>query len=181
MKQNWLKELIGEAYTEQIDQEVTKHLEHSFVSRKDFDTVTQEKQQLYQKLKDFDKASVEVERLLEENKEFQNQIALLQSENQSIQKNAAIDLALTQAKGRNLRAIKALIDMDKVTLNEDGVLKGLDLEAIHQSAPYLFDTVEKTTRGTGFQSGSKGSKVDINKMNYSELTAYLAANPNTTV
>lgn len=74
--------------------------------------------------------------------------------NQTMQKEHAIDLELMKAKGRNLKAIKALIDMDNVTLTEDGALSGLDLEGLQKESPYLFDTEQRSVSGTG--EGGRG-------------------------
>ncbi len=61
----------------------------------------------------------------------------------AVKKDAAVDAAIIQAKGRNPKAIKALLDMNKISLKEDGTLEGLDLEGLRKSDGYLFD-VEKT-------------------------------------
>lgn len=58
----------------------------------------------------------------------------------AVKKDAAVDAAIMQAKGRNPKAIKALLDMDKISLKEDGTLEGLDLEGLRKSDEYLFDT-----------------------------------------
>lgn len=56
-------------------------------------------------------------------------------------KNAAIELALTNAKALNLKATKALLNADELELGDDGV-KGLDeqLSAIKEANPFLFET-----------------------------------------
>ncbi len=70
-------------------------------------------------------------------------------------KNNAVDMAILQAGGRNAKAVKALLDMEKVTLKEDGTLDGLDLDALKKSDGYLFS--EETTKivGTGAQAGTQ--------------------------
>ena len=72
-------------------------------------------------------------------------------------KNSAVDMAILKAGGRNAKAVKALLDMEKVTLKEDGTLDGLDLDALKKSDGYLFS--EETTRiiGTGAQAGTQGT------------------------
>ncbi|MDN6008703.1 MAG: phage scaffolding protein [Lactobacillus sp.] len=58
-----------------------------------------------------------------------------------IKKSSAIDLALTQAGAKNIKAAKALLDGESLELAEDG-LKGLDdqLAALKESDGYLFDS-----------------------------------------
>ena len=55
--------------------------------------------------------------------------------------NGALNTALTGAKVRNPKAIKGLLDMDKVKLTDDGKLEGVDdqLAALKKSDGYLFD------------------------------------------
>lgn len=72
-------------------------------------------------------------------------------------KNNAVDMAILKAGGRNAKAVKALLDMEKVTLKEDGTLEGLDLDALKKSDSYLFS--EETTKivGTDAQAGTQGA------------------------
>ncbi|MBP3037978.1 phage scaffolding protein [Bacillaceae bacterium Marseille-Q3522] len=63
-----------------------------------------------------------------------------------IQLNSAIEIALTGAKARNIKAVRALLDSEKITL-KDGELEGLDeqLKAVKEENPYLFGTDKKQT------------------------------------
>lgn len=64
--------------------------------------------------------------------------------------DAALDSAILGAKGRNPKAIKALLDPSKLKLKDDGTVEGLDLAALQKSDPYLF-TIEKTDpKGSGY-------------------------------
>jgi len=58
-------------------------------------------------------------------------------------KNSAIELALTNAKARNIKATKALLDTEALELGDDGV-KGLDdqLKKLQEENPFLFDSEE---------------------------------------
>lgn len=73
-------------------------------------------------------------------------------------------MAILQAKGKNPKAIKALLDMDKITLKDDGTLDGFDLEALKKSDGYLFDTETVKTVGTG--TPKQGMQGDINGDNF---------------
>ena len=63
-------------------------------------------------------------------------------------------MALTGAKGKNPKAIKALLDMDKIKLDEEG-LKGLEdqLASLKTNESYLFETETKIEQPSmqGFQ------------------------------
>ena len=62
--------------------------------------------------------------------------------------DVAWDKALTEAKTRNKKALRALIDADKVKLNESGELDGFkeQLEALRKSDSYLFEEEQKATK-----------------------------------
>lgn len=85
------------------------------------------------------------------NEELSNQLSELQEKyNQAktdseskiadIKKASAVELALTQAGARNIKAARALLDSEKLELTEDG-LKGLDeqLTSLKESDGYLFE------------------------------------------
>lgn len=60
------------------------------------------------------------------------------------ERNAAISTAISNAKGKNQKAILALIDSDKITY-KDGKLDGLEdqLKELQKSDAYIFDAPEK--------------------------------------
>ncbi|HCJ4349404.1 TPA: phage scaffolding protein [Listeria innocua] len=71
-------------------------------------------------------------------------------------KGAALDLALANAKARNPKAVKALLDNDKLELTDEG-LKGLDeqLGALQESDAYLFAQESETIPKFGFSGNPK--------------------------
>ena len=100
----------------------------------------------------------------------------------------AVDTALTAAGAKNSKAVKALLDMSKVKLGEDGKLSGWDeqISAVQKSDSYLFNAKQPANKGIkgfkGFNPGKSddvkpGTKVDMSKMSLEELTAYIEANP----
>ena len=60
------------------------------------------------------------------------------------EKNTAINQAISNAKGKNAKAILALVDNDKITY-KDGKLDGLEdqLKELQKSNAYLFDAPAK--------------------------------------
>lgn len=72
----------------------------------------------------------------------------------SLKKEHAIDVALMNAKARNVKTVKTLLDLDNITL-EDDQLKGIDeaLDAVKESDPYLFATEEASKPKAWSQGG----------------------------
>lgn len=104
------------------------------------------------------------------------------AEIQTLKINNAVDNALIGAKALNIKAVKALLNLEKAELDESGSVKGLaDQIKVLQTAEdskFLFGS--STMKGakvgeSGNDDGAKG--VDTSKMTYSELAAYAAAHP----
>jgi myosin heavy subunit len=104
------------------------------------------------------------------------------AEIQTLKINNAVDNALTGAKALNVKAVKALLDLEGAELDEDGSVKGLaeqikNLQTAEDSK-FLFgsSTMKGAKPGeSGNDDGDKG--VDTSKMTYSELAAYLVEHP----
>ncbi|HCT64276.1 MAG TPA: hypothetical protein DIC60_03235 [Lachnospiraceae bacterium] len=174
MKHEWLKEILGEGYTEEVDKKVAEKIGELFVSRADFNEVNETKKNLDAQIKSKDKDNGDLNKTSGGNEELQRKYDELQEKytsetevlNKKIsdsQKESAIDLAIFKAKGKNPKAIKALLDMEKITLKADGSLEGLDLESLKKSDGYLFDIETKKGVGTGFTKGTtEGTGKDVN-------------------
>ncbi len=93
-----------------------------------------------------------------------------------------LSAALTGAKAKNTKAVKALLDMDGLKFNDnDGKIVGLDeqLAQIKADNDYLFESDEPApefVKGTNGGSGSVGGKKP-SEMTYTELCDYMAQNP----
>ncbi|HHQ0032483.1 TPA: phage scaffolding protein [Listeria monocytogenes] len=95
-------------------------------------------------------------------------------------KGAAVDLALANAKARNPKAVKALLDNDKLELTDEG-LKGLDeqLGALQESDAYLFAQESEAVPKFGFSgnptapAGFSGSLKENLKSDSFNLTKFL--------
>jgi hypothetical protein len=102
------------------------------------------------------------------------------AEIQTLKINNAVDTALIGAKALNAKAVKALLNLDKAELGEDGTVKGLaeQITALQKSDSYLFGSSTMKGAKTGESGNEDGGKgVDTSKMTYSELAAYAAAHP----
>ena len=75
-------------------------------------------------------------------------------------KQAAVERAILEANGRNVKAILALVDMERVKF--DGKeLRGLDLDEIRAEAPYLFLEKEEKRTGTGLKTTQRKKEQEI--------------------
>lgn len=131
---------------------------------------------------DIDSLKKQIETLQNDNKEKDEAHA---NEIKQIKIDNAVASAITNAKGKNLTAIKALLNLENAELLEDGTVKGLSeqIEALTKAedSKFMFDTETKKTM-KGVNPGESGNddgdkKVDFSKMTYSEITAYLKENP----
>ena len=100
--------------------------------------------------------------------------------------DAALELALTNAKAKLPKAVKALldIDMEKVEINEDGSIVGLSdqIKKLQESedTKFLFDEDKPSSlQGAKPAEGKDGlpDSPDTSKMTYSELAKYMAEHP----
>lgn len=76
--------------------------------------------------------------------DYEKQIEELNSQRQADKLNSYIDLGLTSANVRNLKAVKALLDMDSIKADDKGEYTGLteQLDALKESDGYLFNGTE---------------------------------------
>ena len=183
-----------------IDEEIAKKCEAAsqeelkgFIPKARFDEVNNEKKKLEGDLRDRDGQLETLKSSVGDNEELKKQIETLQADNKAkdethaaeikqLKIDAAIETVLIGAKAKNNTAVKALLkDLDKAEFDEDGTIKGLaeQIEGLKKSDPYLFDDVKKIQmRGAKpGESGNENPNIDISKMTYSELAAYMASNP----
>lgn len=98
--------------------------------------------ELRKSVKDNETLSADFKALQEK---YKNDRADLEKQVAQVKLTSALDLGLSGAKVRNAKAIKGLLNMDAIKLDDAGQLTGLDdqLKAIRKSDPYLFDGGEK--------------------------------------
>lgn len=136
-----------------------------------------------------------------DNADLKKQIEDLQTENAKVRQDHeselnrlkidfAVEKALTGAKAKNIKAVKALLELEDAKFDKDGNVKGLaeQIEKLTSGddTKFLFEAQKQTKQQNfkGFQPGAsgeqkpgEGEKVDFSKMSYDELTAYMEANP----
>lgn len=196
---DWLKEILGDNYSEEIDKKVSAKIGENFVSRADFnekntalknanDTIKQRDEQL-EKLKN---EAGDVESL-------RSKITELQTANADAKKahdkdmlqlrvDTNVDAVLKEAGCKNHIAAKALMAdfLSKIEkIEDDGSVKGLKDEVSRhvkdESSSFLFDT-KKSAEFVGVKPGASGNKGDAtdkntSDMTYDELCEFLANNP----
>ena len=104
------------------------------------------------------------------------------AEIQTMKINNAVDTALIGAKALNVKAVKALLNLEGAELTEDGSVKGLadQIKALQnaEDSKFLFGSSTMKGAKTGESGNDDGDKgVDTSKMTYSELAAYMAEHP----
>lgn len=190
------EDLIAMGLTEDQAKKVMDSLDGNFVTKARFNEVNEENKTLKQSVADRDKQLEDLKKSSGDNAELKKQIETLQQQNADQKKahdaemaqlklDNAIDAALTAAGAKNIKAVRAMIDTSKMKLGEDGTVEGLSdaIKAVQKSDSYMFNTVQqKQQTFKGFQPGASGevkpgTEVGTSKMTYSELAAYMAANP----
>lgn len=194
---DWLKTILGDAYTDDIDKKVSAEIGKNFVAKADFNAVNAEKKTLTDTVKARDEQLQVLQASTGDAEALKAEIAKLQADNKAaaethaaeilrIKVDAAVDTALVNSKAKNVKAVKALLDLDKAELADDGTVKGLAEQIQKLTAGpdtgFLFDTsngkpnFKGVKPGEGSNDPAPGNK-ETKDMSYDELCAYLAENP----
>ena len=190
MALEWLKTILGDKYTPEIDTAVSQEIGKGFVSRTDFNATSG-------KLKE---AEAQVTQLTESVKTRDSQLEELKKsagaseELATVKLMAAVDAELTAAGAKNVTAVRAVLaDFLKDAKIVDGKVTSKDstgtvtlaakVEALKKDAStdFLFGAAPKYNGWKPGEGGDGGGKPAGGKkpseMSYSELADYLAANP----
>lgn len=171
-----LKELLGEELYSQVTEKLgDKKImvdDGNFIPKSRFDQVNQAKKELEVQLKDRDTQLAELSKNNKDNENLLNQIKDLQALNKQtttdyenkinqIQFDYALDGALTNAKSKNNKALKALLDMNSIKYQE-GKFEGLQeqIEALQKDASYLFDLNTAPTNTGGLGSFGRNNQIE---------------------
>lgn len=166
-----------------------------YVEKSKHDEVVEENKTLKTSVSDRDKQLETLKAAAGDNGELKKQIEDMKKQNADQEKahkaelaqlrlDNAIDAALVASGAKNSKAVKALLDVSKVKLEEDGKLTGWDeqIKAVQKSDAYLFTEKQARPQLKGFHPGASsdtepGAQVDMSKMTYDELAAYIESNP----
>ncbi len=162
---DWLKELLKKAgipedKLDSVIAEVNKTLPLYFVPKDKYNEVAEAKKKLEADIAERDNQLEQLKAAAGASEELKKQIETLQAENKKaseewqakmaqMQLDFAIEKALAAAKAKNPKAVKALLDLEKVKLDGDKLL-GLDdqLKELQKSDAYLFGESGKVGSGT---------------------------------
>lgn len=159
MALEWLKTILDDGYTEDIESKIAQEIGKGFVSKADFNAVKTQQKKLEDDLKTRDTQLEELKKATGTAEELTAQIAALQEQNRKdkqaheaevarIRLDAAVDKALTESGARNNIAVKALLAafLKDAKVGEDGSVKGLAAEietlAKGESTSFLFDNTK---------------------------------------
>ena len=162
------EELLALGLTEEQVKKVLESLDGNIVAKTKLNEVSEENKALKKSVSDRDKQLEDLKKSSGDNAALQQQISDLQKQNAEQQKSHegelaqlkldnAIEIALSGAKAKSGKAVKAMLDLSKVKMGEDGKLSGFDeqIEALKKSDGYLFDVQGQAQQSfTGFQPGA---------------------------
>ena len=151
---DWLQEILGDAYSNDMERKISDEIGKGFVSRADFNAVNERKKRLEEQLRESDKQLKMLKQM--DAQGLQEKIHTLQQENeitkQEYEKRIseltfedAVSSALSDVNSENDKAVQVLLDMDALKPTESGEIIGLkeQLDALCKNAPYLFASDKK--------------------------------------
>ena len=188
------EDLIAMGLTEEQAKKVMDSLDGNFVTKARFNEINEENKTLKKSVSDRDKQLEDLKKSSGDNAALQQQISDLQKQNSDQQKahdeelaklklDNAVEIALSGAKAKNGKAVKAMLDMSKVKMGEDGKLSGFDeqIEALKKSDSYMFDVEQQTQQQqqfTGFQPGASSTVPNSTAAGYEARLADARKNNN---
>lgn len=158
----WLKELLKNAGVENVDDleaKIAKELPKYFKPAKEFNEINEElklvkgekktleedKKKIEGEYENFKKGSISQEDYEAKKKEIETNS---KAEIEKVKLESKIDLAINNAKAKNVKSVKANLDLEKIKLDGEKLL-GFDdqIEALKKSDAYLFEIDNKIDKG----------------------------------
>ncbi len=167
----WLKPILGEAYTEELDSKIAAEIGKAFVARADFNELSTTKKKLEADVKARDKQLEDLSKAQGATDELKAEISKLQAENKQakeqheaelarIRMDNAVEAALTAAGAKNVTAAKALLAdfLKDAKTADDGTVKGLtaEIEALAKADGTAFMFEVTGTQQPGFKGMTPG-------------------------
>lgn len=170
---DWLKLILGETYTEEIDSKIAAEIGKNFVARADFNTVSTAKKNLEDTIKVRDEQLENLKGSESNVENLKNTITELQKQNKldkekyeadilKIRTDNAVEAALAAAGAKNVTAAKALLTkfLGDAEMADDGTVKGLDAEikalVEGEATSFMFEAV-KDNQQTNFKGMTPGN------------------------
>jgi len=169
-----------------------------YIPKARFDEVNTEKNTLKETVKERDKQlddlkkSTDVEGMKKQIEELQAANTKKDEEHaaeiKALKIDTAIDAALVAANAKNLKAVKALLDLEDADFAKDGAIKGLadQIKKLTEAedSSFLFEAADsgkkppiKGAKPAESKHEKPDGKVDFTKMTLEELEAYMESNP----
>ena len=169
-----LKELLGEELFAQVQSKLEEAEEENielfiasenngdFVRRTRLNEESDKVKELRDQLKDYDKQIEDLKKHADASSELQEEIKKIQDakkaeveeltnklRNKTL--NSEIDKALIRRKARNPKAVKALLDMESIQLEDDDSVTGLDkqLDKLEEEEGYMFEKEDTKKKKAG--------------------------------
>lgn len=119
---------------------------------------------------DVENLKLQIEELQNENKSKKEEY---DKELYNIKLNNAVEHAIKDSKGKNIKAIKSLLDFEKIKLNDDGSVDISDqIKKLIETDEYMFETKNNTFRGVKPTESNdivkEITKENFDKMSYKE-------------
>lgn len=189
----WLKELLKNAGVEDIDsleQAISKELPKYFKPAKEFNdineklklaegekkTLEEDKKKIEGEYENFKKGSISQADYEAKKKEIETNS---KAEIEKVRLDSKIELAISNAKAKNVKSVKANLNLDNIKLDGDKLL-GFDdqIEALKKSDAYLFEidkTIDKGLEGNNQNKrkneGGSYNDDDLDKLSDEEYFA----------
>lgn len=175
-----LKELVAEIRAkadmteEQVEQELNKLLPETWIPKAKFNELSEAKKKADDSIAELNKTLESLKSDKSTSDELKKQIADLQEAQKradeeykaqlaTAKRNHALESALTTAKAKSVKAVRALLDESKIIIADNGEVAGLkeQLESVQKEHAYLFDTEEPTVVKPRFGTqGTSGATSD---------------------
>jgi hypothetical protein len=151
---------IEEGKVDSTITDINKELPKHFIPKDKYNEVAEAKKKLEADIEERDKQLEQLKNAAGNSEELKAQIEQLQAENQKaaeewqakmaqMQLDFAIERALTAAKAKNAKAVKACLTWKRLSLTASNCLDWMtSLKAIKESDPYLFGESGKVGSGT---------------------------------
>ena len=160
MKREFLTGLgVAEDVIDKIMAENGKDIEAAKAKYADYDALKTQLAEANGKIEEFGKLDFDgVKKMADDYKaKFEEAQAESKKQIEAMQFNHALENALSGAKAKSIKAVRALLETDKLKLNKDGSLTGLteQLDKLKSENDYLFEA-EKKEDVPQFLGGSSG-------------------------
>ena len=159
----WLKNILGDGYTEEIDKQVSDEISKAYAPRADLDSANEAKAAAEAQLADANKTiagykDIDIDAIRQSAADWQAKAEQAQKDADArvaaVQFDARLDGAIGKRRGRSAKAIKALLDMDALRgsknqrvlqlgldkLSTYGIMHGVDQKQLREYVEFLIDS-----------------------------------------